>query len=314
MFFYEGQSCPVCGKRFTETDDIVTCPVCGAPHHRACWQQDGHCHFEATHGTPQQWSRQTDNGTATAQHTSAENLCPHCGAPNVQYAEFCGRCGRALKTNEWRSADRPHHPNNAPFHEYSPFRTAYDPLGGVPHSEPFDEDVTAEDLAICVGGNTAYYLPRFQKIQNGRSVQWNWLAFLITPYWLLYRKQYVLGILVSLFHLVYFALNYTVFYLSGALTANGIDPFQMSYDAGYFPVLFLLSIAMVVMRLLFGLFANQMYLRTCKKRVRTAKENDPADFRTTLKTLGGVSFVWGAVSYFGINILTSLIQLLFATF
>ena len=31
MFFYEGQSCPVCGQPFQETDDIVACPQCGAP-------------------------------------------------------------------------------------------------------------------------------------------------------------------------------------------------------------------------------------------------------------------------------------------
>ena len=30
MFFYEGQTCPVCGQFFGEADDIVTCPECGA--------------------------------------------------------------------------------------------------------------------------------------------------------------------------------------------------------------------------------------------------------------------------------------------
>ncbi len=314
MFFYEGQSCPVCGKRFAETDDIVTCPVCGAPHHRACWQADGHCHFESTHGTPEQWSRQVASTAVEEQPPTsvAQNHCPHCGAPNVQYAEFCGRCGKQLRTNDWHSA--PQTPPNSPhFHEYTPFRAAFDPLGGVPHNESFDDDITAEDLAVCVGSNTAYYLPRFQKIRNGRSIQWNWMAFLITPYWLLYRKQYVAGVLVCLFHLAYFALNYTVFYMSGALSASDIDPFMASYEAGYFPVLFLLSIGMVVLRLIFGLFANQMYLRSCKKRVRTAKETEPATFRNVLKTLGGVSLVWGAISYFAISLITSLIQIVFTT-
>ncbi len=312
MFFYEGQSCPVCGKRFAETDDIVTCPVCGAPHHRACWQADGHCHFESAHGTPEQWSRTANTATEDApQSTRAENLCPHCGAPNVQYAEFCGRCGGALNASEWQST--PPHQNGTPYHEYTPFRTGFDPLGGVAHNEPFDEDVTAEDLAVSVGANTMYYLPRFQKIRDGRTVQWNWAAFLITPYWLLYRKQYVSGVLVSLFYLVYFALNYLVFHMSGALGITDADPFMVSYEAGYLPVLFLLSIAMLVIHLLFGLFANYLYLHTCKKRVRTAKETDPADFRTTLKSLGGVSLVWGAVSYFGINLFTTIIQMVFTS-
>ncbi len=310
MFFYEGWACPVCGKPFAETDDIVTCPVCGAPHHRACWQQDGHCHFESTHGTPQQWSRTAEQQTTAVPQ---QNCCAHCGAQNVQYAEFCCRCGQPLKTDEWHSTQQPPQPNHVPLHEYTPFRTAYDPMGGVSAGEAFEEDVTAEDLAFCVGSNTVYYLPRFQKIHNGRTVQWNWMAFWLTPYWLLYRKQYVSGVLVSLFHLVYIALNYAVFHLSGAGgTTNYEYAFQISYEAGYLPVLFLLSVGMVVMHLLFGLFANYLYLRTCKKNIRLAKETEPANFRTVLKARGGVSFVWGAVAYFGINFTTSLIQMIFS--
>lgn len=311
MFFYEGQSCPVCGERFAATDDIVTCPVCGAPHHRACWQRDGHCHFEDTHGTPQQWSRTAASSDEEA--AKPHNRCPHCGADNVTYAEFCARCGHTLQANDWRSAAQPPRDHHAPFHEYSPFRTVYDPLGGVPHDEPFENDVSAEDLAIAVGSNTMYYLPRFRKIRDGRSVQWNWAAFLLTPYWLLYRKQYVAGALVALFHLVYFALNYTVFYLSGAASTMYMDEaFLKSYEAGYMPVLFLLAVAMVIIRVMFGLFANLLYLRTCTKRVRTAKETDPSDFSMTIKKSGGVSFVWGAVSYFGINFVTTLIQTIFS--
>ena len=310
MFFYEGQSCPVCGERFAETDDIVTCPVCGAPHHRACWQRDGHCHFEDTHGTPQQWS---NTANKTAEPTQEQNRCPHCGADNTTYAEFCSRCGRPLQANDWRSAP-PHQPHQQqPFHEYSPFRVVYDPLGGVPHDEPFGEDTTAEDLAIAVGSNTAYYLPRFRKIRDGRSVQWNWAAFLLTPYWLLYRKQYLAGILVSLFHLLYFALNYTVFFVSGAKDFMYLeDSFMKSYDAGFLPLLFLLAVAMVMIRVLFGLFANHLFLRTCQKRVKKAKESLTFDYRDTLRSMGGISFVWGAISYFGLSFATTLIQTIFS--
>ena len=43
---YKGVSCPVCGQPFQEGDDIVVCPECGAPHHRACYKQLGHCAME----------------------------------------------------------------------------------------------------------------------------------------------------------------------------------------------------------------------------------------------------------------------------
>lgn len=42
--------CPVCGLQFTESDDVVVCPDCGAAHHRACWQSVGHCACADSHG------------------------------------------------------------------------------------------------------------------------------------------------------------------------------------------------------------------------------------------------------------------------
>ncbi len=37
MSRFEGYICPVCMKKFTETDDIAVCPECGTPHHRECY-------------------------------------------------------------------------------------------------------------------------------------------------------------------------------------------------------------------------------------------------------------------------------------
>ena len=38
-----GIPCVACGKKFTPEDDIVVCPECGAPYHRACYKELGHC-------------------------------------------------------------------------------------------------------------------------------------------------------------------------------------------------------------------------------------------------------------------------------
>ena len=38
-----GQKCPACGRNFDHDDDIVVCPVCGTPQHRACWDERGEC-------------------------------------------------------------------------------------------------------------------------------------------------------------------------------------------------------------------------------------------------------------------------------
>ena len=34
---YVNVPCAKCGKPFTEDDDVVVCPDCGAPHHRSCY-------------------------------------------------------------------------------------------------------------------------------------------------------------------------------------------------------------------------------------------------------------------------------------
>lgn len=41
MSLYENQKCPVCGVAFKSGDDIVTCPECGTPHHRQCYEKSG---------------------------------------------------------------------------------------------------------------------------------------------------------------------------------------------------------------------------------------------------------------------------------
>lgn len=104
MFFYEGYTCPVCGEKFKESDDIVACPECGAPHHRDCWKKEGHCHFVADHGTDRQWARPQAGDSANSAESAVEGkVCPHCGEKNPEFAEFCSRCGKDLPASDWSS-------------------------------------------------------------------------------------------------------------------------------------------------------------------------------------------------------------------
>ena len=47
----ERLKCSVCHAYLFDDDDTVYCPVCGAPHHRECYNGLGHCAFEEAHGT-----------------------------------------------------------------------------------------------------------------------------------------------------------------------------------------------------------------------------------------------------------------------
>ena len=83
----------------------------------------------------------------------------------------------------------------ASYGEYAPFRApVYDAMGGIPIKEEIEDGVTAGEVAQTVGVNTAYYVPRFHRIsRSGSKVSWNWFAFLITPCWLVYRKNFLTG-------------------------------------------------------------------------------------------------------------------------
>lgn len=60
--------------------------------------------------------------------------------------------------------------------------------------------VSADDLAIFIGKNSEKYLRKFTKFhQNGSesfAATWNWSAFIVPLYWMLYRKLYLWALLV----------------------------------------------------------------------------------------------------------------------
>lgn len=318
MFFYEGYSCPVCGKPFVSSDDIVVCPTCGAPHHRACWQREGHCHFEADHGTDRQWSRDK-NPPKTAEKQPAHTpsggdtrRCPHCGCENPSFAEFCSRCGRPTGADDWHSAGQtpPPPPTGGPapysytnpYGEYRPFHTMGDPYGGVSPEEEIEE-VPASQLAAFVGANTAYYLPRFQKIsRTGSKCSWNWAAFLLTPYWLLYRKNYLTGALMLIFEMLRTLLeSFLLYTITNANTIPLSNILQNISGGGSVPlfvwVLLLSSLAELLLRLLFGLAANWLYLRTAVARIRKLEDGNTTPATQDIAAAGGVSVGLGVTAY-----------------
>ena len=51
MSYFKNAVCPVCRELLNEQDDVVVCPECGAPYHRACYKEAGRCLYEDKHGT-----------------------------------------------------------------------------------------------------------------------------------------------------------------------------------------------------------------------------------------------------------------------
>lgn len=96
---YKGVSCPVCGQPFQEGDDIVVCPECGAPHHRACYKQLGHCAMEQQlHPQHLSWQNPNDQPPAAAADGSDDIICPNCGLFCHSEDVSCPNCHFPLKT------------------------------------------------------------------------------------------------------------------------------------------------------------------------------------------------------------------------
>lgn len=184
MLKYSGQTCPVCHKTFTDTDDVVVCPECGTPHHRVCYQKNGQCINTPKHGSFD-WGK--DERVTPVEETfnpkkEVGYICPRCGTNNHPEALFCENCQLPRGGNPQDYKQQPIMGQGAAF------QTENNPYGHV------DVDgVDAADLAIFVDRNTQRYIPKFIK---NRKIGWNWGAFIFGPLWFLYRKMTSVGLVL----------------------------------------------------------------------------------------------------------------------
>ncbi|MDD3228036.1 MAG: RING finger protein [Oscillospiraceae bacterium] len=202
MTDFTGVKCPVCGVPFQPEDDIVVCPECGAPYHRACYQQEGHCIFEDKHGTAWQFPDERTNPSGDTVR------CPKCGHDNTAGALFCEHCGTPLSQQDTGRQNSEQPFNNSPFNNkssngqhangwpYNQAPFAFDPMAGIDPDETIDH-VKAGDLCKVVQSNTTYYLPVFMNHEKFRTRRFNFAALILGGGWLLYRKIYALGSIIT---------------------------------------------------------------------------------------------------------------------
>ena len=316
MSNYTGCKCPVCQQPFTETDDIVVCPECGAPYHRDCYHKQGGCVYAEKHGTGFEWQpdpaahQAAEAGkTDSARYSDPQMACPVCGAPNPSTGLFCENCGAPLRGGA--SGGGPAGPQygfgtvppqyGPDLGRQDPFEPDYsNPFGAVQANfipeglrvEPEEEleGIKARHWASWLGKNAAYYLTNFKAMQlTGRKISASFAAFFFGPFYFFYRKMWAEGL--------------------GLLLANGIlripIVFQLMAYAGHPMALNVpaqtLSIWVAVcstlnILLMFaqGLFALWLYRRRSAAAIQKILDTHPADPEAELARAGGVS-VAGAV-------------------
>ncbi len=209
---YIGYDCPVCKSPFADGDDIVVCPVCGAPHHRECYKQKGGCGLEENHAKGIAWE---DSVNAHARQQSQQNTgyggqsayqrndrqdssvqhCPACGSANPSDGIFCQVCGTMMRRSNTTGgfnpgASGPYYNNQGTQQQYQNMYSspAYSPYGGMNPEETLGE-ATVKEVATYIGPSSNYYLSRFRLYKaNNRSSSFCWSGFLFGFMYFFYRK------------------------------------------------------------------------------------------------------------------------------
>lgn len=202
---YENENCPVCGRKFTAGDDIVTCPICGTPHHRECYKSLGHCVNENKHGTdfsftpcdtssesvqnnsdekPEDNSQENSSQnyyTPTEEDKNNKTKCVKCGAEIDKDAPFCSKCGERQPSPQYKEYKSP---IEFSFGNMPEMKTGYE------NSKEDIDGKSIADMASVVRTNTRRFIPKF--IDN-KKMSWNWGGFFFGPFYLFFRKMYKEG-------------------------------------------------------------------------------------------------------------------------
>ncbi len=194
-----GSNCYACNKELTENDDIVVCPECGTPYHRACWQAEGKCINEELHRTGQVWQ------SMPTLDEVLPNRCPNCGTENPRGAERCSNCGAHIPkpeeagTESYNRKEECETPeNDGQISAFSRSRVNYDPYAGFDKDEDLD-GVSLGDMSYFIVSNQRYYLPKFTRFRGGaHRITVNVPGLFFPQLWLAYRKMWLPSLIVIL--------------------------------------------------------------------------------------------------------------------
>jgi hypothetical protein len=280
-----GEKCVACGIEFKDGDDIVVCPECGSPHHRACYKAMNSCANEALHGTDDCWHSSAEL-KAEEKPEKKFVVCPACHFPNALDEETCIRCGYSLADMDEDEEDE-----EAGFGIPRPY-LGFNPdedMGGAP----------LRDVSDFVRTNTIYYIPIFKRMKDtGRSISFNLISFIFPPVYFANRRMWFWALL-SLIVTVLLSMPIAVSYLiaDGIETSYSVFPadvIQKIYDNRRVLTTLIeaCNIADLLIRLVFCLFSNKLYFRFVLKSLRKLRSRSSGELtRAEISQAGGVKLI-----------------------
>lgn len=335
MAFYNGVECPVCHEKFVDGDDVVTCPVCGTPHHRACYEHNGNCANSKLHAEGFEFdigkhrAESAPAVQAAPPQTDGRTVCPECHTEYDDKLALCPNCG---KTNDNRA---PVNPLAFPFQPF--IQEDFEKTG---------EDIFGEsedDIASVVRVKIPRYLNVFRRqFQKKRKTGWNWAAFIFGPYWFFYRRinktgvlfmgiQLIISVLMSALFNTQLTNFLDLYYNRSAELLEAIEKSsgdfmsvisQFPAFSQVFPVLAIMFVAGLVLRVVFAMSADNSYRVKVLSVIKKTKDDlkngailtsttvtsetlgniklgQKEMYKIYLSKLGGVSLFAPMTGYFG---------------
>ena len=187
---------------------------------------------------------------------------------------FCTKCGTQLENDVafCHNCGNPVAKGNAQANS-----GAHAEFTGSADPQQFVDD----DVCALIGEeNKSYYIAKFADMkQKNKKATWNWPAFLVTPAWLVYRKMYAYGAIV-------WAVNMLL---------------EEIWSFGGF-----------VLSILFGVFANYIYMTHLEKLALQAKSLQEPEKSQFIEKNKGMS--WPAVGFgvLAVFVITLVFGLIFA--
>lgn len=304
MADYIGETCAVCAKTFQQDDDIVVCPDCGTPYHRACWAKVGQCLHASEHEAGFVWQPVVHS----RDYSDRSVICPNCGTRNSPDAKNCAHCGVPLSNIPPDSQNKPIYARerspyeNPEQRQQSPGNDSQDPRllaytagrdGEIFRRELGPDDtidgIKARDWSRYVGASSPFYLTQFFRMSlTKRRIAVCFSAFLLGPIYFFYRKMWAEGIR---FALLLLALEIPS--VLSLLASAGMAPFSgwnLTWLGDAVQVCYIASWAV---RVLMGMFAIYWYKQSAASNIRKiyAKIPEGPDRTDALTVTGGTSLI-----------------------
>ena len=251
---YTGKICPFCKTEFKPSENIVICSECDMPHHKDCWIENQGCTTFGCLGTIKSADNTATSVTATQMNyddikTATAGVvvyCTKCGTQNSATSSFCSKCGNRLTTEFQQERQAPvytqaNHTSTNPYAYVNQQSNYYsNGYSGYQLNQSVSIDAEIQQL---IGPKAEYYVPKFQELKSqNKQTSWNWHAFLVAPYWMIYRKMYGYGA--------------TLLGISFIISLIGSGVLSLLSFSGYVAI---------------GIFANSIYMRFLENKVTQIK-------------------------------------------